>query len=376
MKVNLFRETKICCSFFTKLPQFDWPSAKEFHDPGGMWNHPFMQHMRRTMRTRDEVPYCTLCMDMDKRDPTNKELLDTAIRKSLEIFRELQPTRRVNGRIDEIETPLPRWTMFEIDPLSNEILELKPFSNEKHEYREAIHKFGFEGLSDVLLITDNVFRPNAVGMASHVIAPFLAESNARLSVAGASRAFAARLCAEFGLDAHPVDGTIGEPLPFADHSLDAIWMHGKLLAQTNFKTALHEFRRVLRPGGLLHVRRAPGIGAQLRIAMRDTRLGDGLWSRIRRGQIQDGDVAWFSRRNLDAMLAQGGFSIDRLHPLTVQAKKADALRMGLAELPAADFAQRLTQEQLRVELRANPALVDGLEEFITFNARAHAAGVL
>jgi len=85
LKIYIRARAQVCCSFAHKLPKFGWPTAKQFHDESEMWNHPYMQHMRRTIGKEDELPFCKICRETDKRDVRNADVRRDAMRETQRI---------------------------------------------------------------------------------------------------------------------------------------------------------------------------------------------------------------------------------------------------------------------------------------------------
>lgn len=248
LKVTMTGQTKICCDFFTRLPDFDWPTAQDFHRPDGMWNHPFMQHLRRTMGTQEEVPFCTLCLTKDKRSPEHRGARAEAKAESLEVYRSFEDVAaapRYRGTLDEHE-PLEDFSI----PRPNHA-PLRPFRRSLADYRRVVRGQGLFGRGRVL----------QVGAPAPAMAVFHAEANDDLVVTDLDVRALARvraLCAPFGLEPTTAALAADGALPVDDRAFDAAWLDGSLLQRIDRQRLLAEIARALREDGTVYVHRAPG----------------------------------------------------------------------------------------------------------------------
>lgn len=253
------QRTKVCCDFAMKLPLFRWPTIEEFHDEKHMWNHPFMQHMRRSMGMPNEIPYCTLCLTTNKRASKNKQARKEARQKTVDIYNAIEIDilkRSYSGRISEFEHTLEDYVYSYGAMIKKNIFNKPPF-----EYRKMIKQRGFAELGSVLQI-------GSLG----VLSPFLAEANSNLTVADFSESevlFASILLKDFGLEGVPSTLATHGSLPFDDESFDGIWMTGRFLYESNRTHFLSEIHRVLRPGGKLFIRSAYGAGELVNRILQD-----------------------------------------------------------------------------------------------------------
>ena len=251
LKVTLTSRTKVCCDFFTLLPEFDFPSAADFHKEDGMWNHPFMQHMRQTLGLPGEVPWCKLCLTADKRAPEHAEQRKQARADSLTLYNKLDDEayeRRCRGSLKTYTGRLQDFSL-RVGPSA----EIKPFREDQFYYRRLLRRRGLDRCKRVLMF----------GCTMPTYAPFLAESCEQFMVADVSPALSKRamgLCEAFDLPAIPVSVEDGCRLALETGAVDAIWINGAALAAASDPALLHEFARVLVPEGILHVQRAPSIG--------------------------------------------------------------------------------------------------------------------
>ena len=237
LKVTMTGQTKICCDFFTRLPEFDWPSAKDFHRPDGMWNHPFMQHLRGTMGMPDEVPYCTLCLTKDKRSPGHADLRAEAKLRSMEVYRTFEERALAESY---------RGTLGEHEHLAEFVQrlengkDLRPFGKEAPHYRRFIR-------------SRHLFRRGRVlqvGASPPAMSAFLAEANDHLTVADSARPRLERvrdLCASFELEPQTTLVQPASALPFGDDEYDAAFVDGTTLHRADRRQLLAEIVRVVRP---------------------------------------------------------------------------------------------------------------------------------
>ncbi len=358
--VNLSNETRICCSFFTKLEPFEWPSARDFHKETGMWNHPFMQHMRSKMGTADEVPYCTACLTLDKRDPANRAAVAEAKKESLKVYRRLQTRQPVRGTIDAITIPLSEWQM-EI-PGGSRTRVIRPFRLDKHHYRTVVQRFRFCDRKKVLLAAPN----------RDWLAPFLAEMNDEVVIAdldARTSRNAPLVCRALGMDnVSAREGTEAGPLPFEDASFDAIWIHGGILAAARDVALLPELRRILMPKGTLHVHEFPCIGRLIERFVAGDLSKAGFITHLAPGPRLEGPDAYMFRQSLQTALVKAGLSLDKAVVPGLARYKSERKARPFAELGAREMMERLRAPQVLDGLRNDPEALAGMEKFVSFNA--------
>jgi ubiquinone/menaquinone biosynthesis C-methylase UbiE len=116
------------------------------------------------------------------------------------------------------------------------------------------------------------------------------------------RALAAPRIAASGLDVRLLD-LPGEAIPLPDHSVDSIVMTYTLCTIPDAATALHQMRRVLRPGGRL-LFCEHGAAPDESVRRWQDRL-DRPWSRLAGG--------CHLNREMAPLIASAGFRFDRVH---------------------------------------------------------------
>jgi SAM-dependent methyltransferase len=358
LKVTLANHTKVCCDFFTLLPEFKWPSAKDFHRPDQMWNHPFMQHMRKTMGTLDEVPYCTLCQTKDKRSLRYVDQRAETKRASLELFRRFEDEALADTYRGSINAWKGRLVEF-VEQLGPG-RQSRPFAKEEAFYRRAIRAHNFSERGRILLL----------GAPSPVFAPFLAEVNENLTIADsvvrrAERA--ANLCRAFHLEPKLAEVTGDAPYPFDDGAFDAVWIDGRMLHESDRQHLFGEVRRVLGPNGTLHVQAAPGPGELLRAALAadDDTFGS-LLAALKAGPRRDASHNFFTGQDLRRILRRLGLRLEIALQITTVWLRAEQI----------DQIQRLDPagEELRALAASYAVIADGsdtkrYERYLTFSAR-------
>lgn len=313
LKVTLKGTTRICCDFFTQLPEFDWPSAQDFHAPDRMWNHPFMQHLRSTMGMPDEVSFCTLCLTKDKRSPEHVELRRQTMEESRAVYRRIEDesfamhyrgTIGARGPIGEVVLRLPNGR------------EIQPFPQELAYYRRMVRMRHFHRRGHVLQL----------GVSTPAIAPFLAEANDHLTILGSERPAdqvridrAAEVCRIFDLDPTAAAADLGAVLPYADDTFDAIWVDGPTLHESDRGHLFAEAARVVRPGGTVLVHVAPGPGALLRRAARATGAElDAILAVLDTGPSHDGPLNIVTVAEVRRTVKRCGMKLDIASPLGQQ----------------------------------------------------------
>ena len=242
--------TKVCCDFAVKLPLFQWPTIEEFHDEKHMWNHPFMQHMRRSMGMPNEIPYCKLCLTTNKRASKNQQAREEARQATVDIYNIIEMDilkRSYRGRISQFEHTLEDYVYSFGTTIRKNVFNKPPI-----EYRKMVKQRGFIEIGDILQI-------GGLG----VLSPFLAEANRNLTVADFTEpqvSFASNLLKDFDLEGLSSVLAAHGSLPFDDESFDGVWLAGQYLYGSNRMHFLSEIRRVLRPEGKLFIRSAYGAG--------------------------------------------------------------------------------------------------------------------
>jgi ubiquinone/menaquinone biosynthesis C-methylase UbiE len=150
----------------------------------------------------------------------------------------------------------------------------------------------------------------------------------------------------------PVEARVGTvlALPYADRSFDAVWFANtsQYLSDEELLTALAEFRRVVRPGGLVAIKETDGPiwhmvpappGLYLRFLEAGARAGSAASARILRAPELAG---WLRRAGL-VDVRQRGMPIERSTPLDPMARQLQqnalpsfAAFAATLELPAGD----------------------------------------
>ncbi len=359
LKVDVHQKTKVCCDFFTQLPVFEFPTARDFHSEGGMWNHPFMQHMRRTMRTTEEVPFCTLCLTSDKRSPQHAERRAEAKRDSLAIFQRMDGAVRRNNYRGSIEDHNSILANFEFTLPDGQVK--RPFRGDKDFYRRLVHAQGFVRRRRVLLF----------GCASVALAPFLAESCESLTLADPSPGIleqARILCERFDLPTTAATFTKSGDLDLADETFDAVWANGEtFLSRSRLIPPLSELSRVLEAGGSLHVRRGPAAGAVFkRLNMETNPKFADRWTALLRGNTEAPRLGlMFATRDLRSKLRQSGLRLDVSPPVATTWTAIDATTAATCPDKLSDF-ETLVAKYRSTALEGDWA--GKLEEHISFSA--------
>lgn len=358
LKIDIRSRTRICCNYAHNLPTFEWPSAKDFHRETGMWNHPFMQHMRRTMGDSDGVPFCNFCLTKDKRDPAlfdEKKRVTAETQALYQRFMEAADASAFSGRIDEIED-LPAWTV--IVP-GKRARQIQPFRNPKHFYRDQVRRRGFHRLGRVLLL----------GCTRTAMAPFLAECGNVLTVVDASPSRLAdwrATCEALALS--ETDWMVADSLGAVSipaGTIDGAWVDGEWFERCGRAAVFAALREWLKPGGRLHVHGAVGPAAVIeRIVEGDVSAID----RFGRGLSHEGPGGFFDLDRLVKILKARGFASDANLPPSAR-RIADNREV---EPPLgrdyAVIAERLRDPAFRQSVRDQPDLLRGLERVIHFSA--------
>ncbi|WP_444935893.1 radical SAM protein [Microbulbifer sp. JMSA004] len=310
LKINIFSQTQVCCNFFRKLPSFKWTNAKSFHNEENMWNHPYMQHLRATMGTPEEVPYCTLCKATDKRHLKNDDEKRSAMQTSQKTYYEIISGLsgiKPQGRFDEIESPLYRW---EISSSLPDKRTVSPYSKELSYYRYAIFQHGFHNVGRVLIFA----RVPAIW------APFLAEVNEFVHIL--TPLHGQSLIVQDILQTLDFDNyklTVFEDQSLEDNSAhpdlyDAIWLDGMIFESYNRDDILFGLRKRLKKGGKLRVIQAPGIGKLADIILSNGKDSQQHLETLRSGVQFSGKGSFFTQSGVLSMLKKYDLSLNKMMP--------------------------------------------------------------
>lgn len=365
LKVDVFGRTQNCCGFFEKMPEFEWPSARDFHKESGMWNHPVVQKLRSSMGTADELPFCTLCKEDDKRHPDAAPAKRDASIRSGAVFQEIYDRTapfRFRGDIDKLTGELRSWTA--ASRLYPDV-SLRPFRSSKLAYRRLVRTRGFWNLGRVLLM----------GVQSGSMAPFLAEANENLALADLSKGRlrnTADILHALGFGEAPTALLTDLcTLPWEPHTFDGVWLDGSWLSRFGRLAMLKELRRVMRSGAPVYVSGAPGIAPLVRraVAAETQEEARATIDLIGKGPSYTGIDGFMSAETLVAALKGSGFGLDRRRP-------ALSLRNGQTKTGTDDWdnhwsvAQLLSDDSYRSALKAQPERLRGIVERVNFTARA------
>lgn len=351
LKITLTSQTRICCDFFTQLPVFDFPDAKDFHKPTGMWNHPYMQHLRSTMGTDEEVPFCTLCLTKDKRSPVYAEERAKAISESFETYRkfeELSNNLSYKGTLGAYEGRLQDFTL----NVGQKWPPLKPFLSDRSSYRRLVTKSGFQQHGRVLM----------VGCNQPALAPFLAEACDHLTLVDRSMMLASRaakLCSSFGLKVSLAEYADKTVLDLEDGAFDAVWFNAQMLAAPFNARILGEVTRVLAQSGRLHIYRVPGPGRLFEEAVaRRGEFADRLIDALETGPQPDGSL-FFSSEELRPWLRRFNLRLDVAMPMSKQYSNFDADGAAVTASPHGEAIRRLAARYMTAPPGEKAADADG-----------------
>jgi SAM-dependent methyltransferase len=366
LKVDVFQRTNVCCTFFDRMMKFEWPTAKEFHNEDGMWNHPFMQYLRVNMGTPEGVPYCEFCQgrqrdDLPIRASRKKAALDSQ-RMLQDKFDEM-PGFVYRGRISELGEQLDALSV-ELKRKKGEIW--KPLKGSRAVYRRDIRISGFQNLG----------RVAQLGCSHAGTAPFLAEAANDLTIVDWQKnqlENVGELMAALGLEAVRVPVTEISTLPLPDGQFDGVWIDGqRWFARAGRQELLAEARRILKPGGRLRVVLAygPGAIAQRILESTDPVQVERLCTILDASGTYDGPGSFVTVETLMAAVKAAGFTLDKERP----PQERPIGRM-LREMPALGrdlkaIASRFRTAAFLAEVRLNPSLLDGMEEFMSYTAIA------
>ena len=366
LKVDIFGRTQNCCGFFEKLPEFDWPSARDFHKETGMWNHPLVQQLRTTMGTADELPFCTFCKEDDKRHPDAAAAKRQSSIQSGAVFQQIYDRTApftFRGDIDKLPEDLATWSA---PSRTYPGTTLRPFRNNKLFYRRLVRTRGFWNLGHVLIM----------GVLAGSMAPFLAEANEQLTLADLSKGRLrknADLLQALGLG-DPEMALIADPrshLPWEAEVFDGVWLDGSWLYRFGRLDVLKELRRVTRRGAPVYVSGAPGLGflVQQAIAAPTQDEAGPIIEAIGKGPTFKGIGGFMSAETLVAALRGSGFGLDRRRPAL--SLYHDGIKSGSEDWSSHWLvAERLSDESHRLALRAAPDRLRGLVDRVSFTARA------
>lgn len=362
LKIKLNGRTKICCDFATSLPTFDFPTARDFHKRTGMWNHPFMQHMRRTMGRTDEVPYCRLCLTADKRSPKyhGARMISRAATKKL--YRELDDAQRKLTYRGTLENAPENLADYRIALTPGR--DYRPFSRTRTAYRRTVSDLGFARKDRVLL-----FGCQAVAMA-----PFLAESCRELVIADRNENLLRRaetLCRAFdlGVTAHVIGPE--NPSPVGDDFFDGIWVHGPSLCHENNTMLLRDFSRLLSHAGTLRVQYAPAVG-RLFSSIADVSVEAAsranLLDLLRAGLGEQNEIRFVATADLRTLMRRHNLALDIARPIGRIREKFFPVRSALLAALGDDYDRQM--RRYSSELSHS----DGqMESMLSFSARRVAA---
>ena len=310
-----------------------------------------MQHLRRTLGTPEEVPYCHLCLTADKRAPEHAERRKQAREDSLRLYNELDDLaheRRCRGSLKDYEGRLEDFVLH-VGPEA----KTKPFRADRFHYRRHIRRRGFDGRKHVMMF----------GCAVPTFAPFLAESCEELLVADLSPALIKRavaLCEAFDLTATPLPVEDGLRLALEDGAVDGVWVNGPALAAAGEPALLHELARVLVPEGILHVQKAPSIGQAARILAgeSDPAEREKYEALVKQSKKGADHVRFFESASLRAKLSRFNLKLDLNLPIATV--KRAATEKDRAVLP------QLRAEDSQAQVQSSPDAM--IEEFVSFTA--------
>jgi SAM-dependent methyltransferase len=360
LKVDIRSRTMVCCNFAQKLPTFEWPTAKEFHEETGMWNHPFMQYMREGMAKPSEVPYCTLCRTKDKRDIKNFDLRKRAMKETQLLFErivEAFSSRDLAGPVDAIPEKLTEWS----HRLRPHAAPIKLFLKDRLYYRRLVRTRGFCDLPHVL----------QVGSWNGTITPFLAERNGHVTIVDDSfRALtkATAVAHAFARDnVTAVQTKDVAALPFTEGSFDGVWLDGRLLSQMGRRSLLAEIFRLLAPGGRLQVNQCLGPGGLIEAAANGTVAIDMASAALREGPGYDGPAGFLTLGTVLAAVKSTGFVSDKVNPPAAARFAADSSAESKRdEKKLATLATRISDHSFLDTVRDDNTSLSGLERFLSF----------
>jgi len=331
-----------------------------------MWNHPFMQQLRSTMNTDDQIPFCSFCLGQVPEGASAQETRRAAMRDSQRIYELVMEETAGIGfspAIDALPEKLDEW-IWEDAPEASGLR--RPFRKARWEYRREIRLRGFWGLGDILQI----------GLDRAMSTPFLREANNSLVLAdrrGPQRSGAEKLSALLGAPIRAV-GPTAFPfrLPFADESFDGVWLQGRWLSLRGRDAVLAEVRRVLRSDGRLQIVAAPGMGVMVdRVLNASPRRAASALKALERGDDWTGRGGYLTERNLSDVLDRAGFAIDSVRPPNVRRIDGRYRERATFQGASEELARRLSDANARAAFASKDGeFRSGMEASISISAIA------
>lgn len=365
LKVDVFGRSNVCCAYFGRLPKFEWLSAKEFHGPDGMWNHPFMVHMRGKSGTDEEVPYCGFCQGRYRPDLPGRTARRLAVVESQKLLQDkIDEVVRFDyaGTIDTLPEDLSEWSF----PLARKAgYDWFPFKSKRQYYRRDVRMSHFQNIGSVAQL----------GSSGAAYAPFLAEPNNRLTVVDWQKnqlLNVAELLEALGLEGHTtIHHEDPAHLPFEKNSLDGVWLDARRwFDRVPPREMLREVRRVLKMDAKLRVVCAPGVGALTRkiVHAESPERAEELLAVLRSEGRDRGPDTYFAMETMYQELKQAGFALDKERPAQIKPIGSKWREVPHLGRDVHEVADRLESPAFRAEVAASETMLDGLEEFFTFNA--------
>lgn len=362
LKVDIFGQTLSCCGFFEKLPEFEWPTAKEFHSEEGMWNHPVMQHLRGSLRTEDELPFCTFCKNNDKRHPDSLEKKNLAASQSSDILQRIYDESaefEFKGSLTEVQGTL---TDYQIHLPDRNNVVLKPFKRSLLQYRRFLRIRGFRNIGSVLQL----------GVGAGAYSPFLAEVNDSLTitdfkigriknVSGILRKLNFDNFNEFNI-------TNIDDLKNIDQQFDGIWIDGEWFSQYGRSNTLNAINLILKPGAIIYVAGAKSLGHLVKKAIQTKSNNEleAVLSIIEKGPIYGGQNSYLNADSLIKTLSPFGLSLDRSRPALSRYIGTSRSRNLSQWNDTSELTRLLRNEKYRSKVNSNPNQLDGLVECVSF----------
>ncbi len=365
LKVDIFRQTNVCCTYFGRLPEFQFVSAKDFHGEDGMWNHPFMQHLRAKDGSEDEVPYCGFCQGRYRPDLPSRSARRLAIVESQKLLQDKMDevvTFAYSGRLKDLDEDL---STFQFPLKRRDGWMWAPFKSKRQFYRRDVRMAGFQNIGPIAQL----------GAGPAAYAPFLAEPGNTLTLVDwqpKQIANVAELMAELELPVHTeVVAKSGLELPFEDESLSGVWLDAhRWLDQYPCPTVFAEIRRVLKPEGVLRVVRAPSSGSLImQIAeTTDQEEAEALIEVLRNEAKLSGPAVYFTVEKVYRTMKRLGFVVNKRRPPQIHVEGPAYREIPTLGRDLTVIADQLQDADFRAELANTPALQEGLETAISFNA--------
>lgn len=367
LNIDAFSRTKICCSYFERMPTFNWPTMEEFHSEHGMWNHPFMQHLRSTMGRDEEVPFCSLCQGRYDRNRPIAKVKSEVILESQKILQDIYDENvdfQFKGKLSELKNEeLPNW---ETNYSKRTEVVLTPFKNERHIYRRMIRMKGFWDLGQVLQI----------GSGQGAITPFLAEANDKVFLLDKEPSHLMRASDIY--TALSIKNCVNlqvnnvNKLELEDAQLNGIWTDSEWIWQNGNELVLSEMRRVLQEKGRLHCSNAPSIGRIVERIVDCENVEDinSLIEVLEEGSLHNGKFIYFSMTNLLPTLRSLGFNTDRSRPPQSKFIGGKSVERGWLGNNIKEIVQKLKAPNTIDQIKNDHSLLNGLEHSISFEAIA------